>query len=277
MQIIHFFENISSLQRMLILISGLVFFMGIEFWIPLMKGKYKYTSHATANLFFTLTTVVINVLFAALIVLASDIMIKNNWGILYYFTDAPVWIYVFIGLLILDLIAAYIVHRVEHQVFWMWKLHLVHHSDTHIDATSANRHHPGESVIRAMFTLLAVIIAGAPMWLVMLYQSGSVLLSQMNHANISLPGWLDKLIRVVFVSPNMHKVHHHYQRPLTDKNYGNMFSIWDRIFGSYARVQNPQTDLVYGIDHKKENGSNNIKVLFRMPWASHTENNLADK
>ena len=128
----------------------------------------------------------------------------------------------------------------------MWRFHLIHHSDTHIDTTSANRHHPGESVFRLFFTVIAVGIIGAPIWLVMMYQSASVVLSQFNHANIRLPLWLDKTLSWVIVSPNMHKVHHHYVQPYTDSNYGNIFSIWDRIFGTYTTLA-PEK-ITYGID-----------------------------
>ena len=121
--------------------------------------------------------------------------------------------------MLLDLIGAWLIHLVEHKVKWMWKFHVVHHSDRFVDTTTANRHHPVESMFRAVFTLLAVLVAGTPIWLVMLYQSLSVVLSQFNHANITLPAWLDKSISWLIVSPNMHKVHHHYLQPLTDTNY----------------------------------------------------------
>lgn len=112
-------------------------------------------------------------------------------------------------------------------------------------ATNA-RHHPGESVFRAVFTTIGVIICGAPMWLVMLYQSLSAVLSQFNHANMRLPLWLDNAISWIIISPNMHKVHHHYKQPQTDSNYGNIFSIWDRLFGTYNYT--PVDSLRYGLD-----------------------------
>ena len=146
----------------------------------------------------------------------------------------------------------------------MWKFHMVHHSDTFVDTTTANRHHPGESIFRAAFTLLAVIITGAPMWLVMLYQSLSVVLSQFNHANFLLPLWLDRVISWVIVSPNMHKVHHHYVRPQTDSNYGNIFSVWDRLFGTYNYT--PVEQLKYGLDVLDESTSANLKYQFKLPF-----------
>ncbi|MEY2670534.1 MAG: hypothetical protein RLZZ577_850, partial [Bacteroidota bacterium] len=88
-------------------------------------------------------------------------------------------------------IGAYLVHLVEHKVKFLWGFHLIHHTDTWIDTTSANRHHPGESVIRFVFTTLGVVLVGSPMWLVFLYQTLSVVATQFNHANIALPKKVD--------------------------------------------------------------------------------------
>lgn len=268
-QIIQYFETIPSLHRALILAGGLVFFWMIEYIIPLIRFDYKKAKHAITNIFFTLTTLVVNLPFALLIVIASDYFSENKIGLLYLF-NMPVWLFILFGLMILDAIGAYLIHLIQHKVKWMWKFHIVHHSDMHIDTTTANRHHPVESVFRAVFTLAAVVVAGAPMWLVMMYQSASVLFSQFNHANISFPKWLDNAISWFIVSPNMHKVHHHYILPLTDTNYGNIFSIWDRLFRTFAQVKRPEQDLQYGIDLMMiEKDSQNVQNLLAMPFKKY--------
>jgi len=263
--LVHFFQHIQSWQRSLILISGIVFFWVIEGIIPLFKFKYSKFRHAGLNLFFTLTTVLINFGFAFLILKASDFTSTNKIGLLYVF-NLPLWLFILLGVIIQDLIGAWFVHWLQHKIKWMWKFHIIHHADTWVDTTTANRHHPGESVFRAAFTLIAVIIAGAPIWLLFFYQALSVLLSQFNHANISLPKWLDGVISWVIVSPDMHKVHHHYVQPLTDTNYGNIFSFWDRIFGTFAYVKDAK-QLRYGIDsYMKEEENNRIKKLLSIPF-----------
>jgi sterol desaturase/sphingolipid hydroxylase (fatty acid hydroxylase superfamily) len=243
-------------------------FWGLEGFIPLVRRPYHKLKHAGLNLFFTFTTVLINLVFASLIVWGSRM--SNDQGIgLLHLLRLPVWLECLIGLMILDLISAWLIHWIQHQVKWMWKFHLIHHSDTWVDATTANRHHPGESIFRAFFTFLAVLAAGAPMWLVFLYQFLSVLLSQFNHADISLPGWLDHALAWVIVSPNMHKVHHHYRQPMTDSNYGNLFSFWDRLFGTFIRVGDPR-NLRYGIDsYPQEQENNRIAKLLRIPFENY--------
>ena len=143
---------------------------------------------------------------------------------------------------------------------------MVHHADTHVDTTTANRHHPGESVFRAVFAMIAVLVCGAPMWLLMMYQSLSVVLSQFNHANMRLPLWLDSAIGWVIVSPDMHKVHHHLARPQTDSNYGNIFSIWDRIFGTYNYT--PIDSIVYGLDVLDNSQDENLAFQLKIPFDS---------
>jgi sterol desaturase/sphingolipid hydroxylase (fatty acid hydroxylase superfamily) len=264
-KIIHFFQHIQSWQRTLLVVGGLIIFWVIEGIIPLFSFKYNKTKHAGLNLFFTLTTIIVNFAFALLIVKASDAVSQLQFGLL-YLIDLPLWLFILAGLMILDLIGAWFIHWLQHQVKWMWKFHIIHHADSWVDTTTANRHHPGESIFRAIFTLIAIIISGAPMWLVLFYQFISVLLSQFNHANISLPKWLDNVISQVIVSPDMHKVHHHYKQPLTDTNYGNIFSFWDKIFKTYARVSDTKT-LQYGIDtYMKEEENNRIGKLLQIPF-----------
>ena len=99
----------------------------------------------------------------------------------------------------------------------------------------------------------------------MLYQSTSLILSQFNHANIKLPKKVDEILSWILVSPDMHKVHHHYVLPYTDSNYGNIFSIWDRIFGTYMKFD--RDSIQYGVDtfpNEVENSS--IKSLLKQPF-----------
>ena len=265
--VINYFSTIPDLHRTIILWGGLLFFYGLEYIIPLLHLEYKKIKHAGINIFFTITTIVVNFSLAFLIVKTSDWVTFHKFGIL-YLLNLPLIFTVLAGLLLMDLIGAYFIHFIQHKIKWMWKFHLVHHADQQIDTTTANRHHPGESIFRFGFTLLAVFVIGAPIWLVFMYQSISVILSQFNHANISLPRWLDKTISYLIVSLNMHKVHHHYVQPYTDSNYGNIFSIWDRIFGTFKILD--RDELVYGIDtHMLPKENSRIDNLLKMPFQKY--------
>ena len=264
-ELINYFENISSLHRSIILVGGITLFWSIESIIPLFNFNYKKFKHALPNFFFTLTTIIVNFSLAFILLLVSDWVTENNYGLLNYGQFLPLSLYIIFGVLFLDLIGAYLPHYVQHKVKFLWKIHLVHHSDHKVDTTTANRHHPFESVVRYLFTLLGVIILGANMGLVFLYQSLSVVLSQFNHANINISPKIDKFLSFFIVTPNMHKVHHHYVMPYTDSNYGNIFSFWDRLFGTFKSL-NP-SKIIYGVDtffNEKENES--IKSLLLRPF-----------
>ena len=264
-ELINYFENISSLHRSIILVGGITLFWSIESIIPLFNFNYKKFKHALPNFFFTLTTIIVNFSLAFILLLVSDWVTENNYGLLNYGQFLPLSLYIIFGVLFLDLIGAYLPHYVQHKVKFLWKIHLVHHSDHKVDTTTANRHHPFESVVRYLFTLLGVAILGANMGLVFLYQSLSVVLSQFNHANINISPKIDKFLSFFIVTPNMHKVHHHYVMPYTDSNYGNIFSFWDRLFGTFKSL-NP-SKIIYGVDtffNEKENES--IKSLLLRPF-----------
>ncbi len=266
--IINYFEHIPPLHRSLILVGGITFFWILEGILPLFRVKYNKWSHSLPNLFFTMTTILVNFPLALLLLKTADWASTNRFGIINWLPEMPLWLYVLLGVMLLDLIGAYLAHLVEHKVKPLWMVHLVHHSDHYVDTTTANRHHPLESIVRYLFTLSGVFIVGAPIGVIMLYQSLSVVLSQFNHANIQLPKQVDKAIRWIIVSPDMHKVHHHFKLPYTDSNYGNIFSIWDRLFGTYMQLD-PEK-ITYGVDtfpDEKENGS--IVGLLKQPFHSY--------
>lgn len=263
--IVNFFDNIPTEFRAGILIGGVVIFWIVEGTLPLFKFQYKKVRHAGLNLFFTLTTAIIGFGLAGALLAASDYVADNKFGLLYIF-ELPLWAQLVVGVLLLDLIGAYLVHFTEHKVKWMWKFHVVHHSDTTVDVTTGLRHHPGETVFRIGFTILAVMLVGAPMWIIMFYQSLSVLFAHITHANINMPRGLDRALSYIFITPLMHKVHHHYTQPLTDTNYGNIFSIWDRIFGTFAQVDDTK-ELIYGIDtHMKPEENDKMGNLLKIPF-----------
>ena len=264
-EIINYFSTIPSSHRALILAGGIALFWIIESAIPFVKFQYNKWQHAGINIFFTLTTIIVNFCLAFILLKTAQWTVDNHFGILNWLPKMNAWLFTIVGLLLLDLIGAYLAHLVEHKVKFLWRFHLIHHTDTWIDTTSGNRHHPGESVIRFAFTTFGVLAVGSPMWMVFLYQTLSVVATQFTHANIVLPKKVDKLMSYFLVSPDMHKVHHHYVLPYTDSNYGNIFSIWDRLFGTFMTL--PKEEIIYGIDtYPDPKEHNQILNLLKIPF-----------
>ena len=251
----------------MILFGGLTLFLLIESGVPLFQFKNSKWKHLGLNLFFTFTTILVNFVLAFLLISSCVYVSNNNFGLLNLF-ELPIWIYAILGILVLDFISAWLAHFVFHKTKWFWQFHIIHHTDTTVDASTANRHHPGESVLRFAFTCLAVWVVGAPVWMLMIYQALSAFLSQFNHSNIKMPKFLDDALMLVICTPNMHRIHHHYRQPYSDSNYGNIFSFWDRIFGTFKKVDNKH--LKYGLDtHMNDSEVANIWELLKIPFAGY--------
>ena len=264
-EILYFFTNIADETRVLLLVGGLTFFLILEIRIPLFNSQYNKISHAGINITFTLITLVLNLFGAIGILKAVDFNRVNNSGLL-NMIEIPLWLYLILGLVLMDFFGAWLIHWIQHNVRWMWKFHIIHHSDPNVDVTSGLRHHPGENIFRLCFTILAVLITGANFGLVMMYQTVSAFFAHFSHANIRTTNVFENILSYIFVTPAFHKVHHHYLQPHTDSNYGNIFSIWDHIFQTVTSFRNTQ-EIIYGVDtHMDSKENSNIKNLLMIPF-----------
>ena len=264
-EIFYFFENITSQTRVFFLVGGLFLFLTLEFGIPFFKSPYDKLNHAKINITFTLITLIIN-LFGAIGILKSvDLVETYNLGLLNAF-ETPLWLYVLIGIALMDFIGAWFIHWIQHNVKWMWKFHIIHHSDPNVDVTSGLRHHPVENVFRLCFTILAILISGANFGLVMIYQTVSVFFAHFSHANIHLPERIEHFISFIFITPRFHRIHHHFMQPHTDSNYGNIFSLWDYIFKTKKDFKNSKK-LRYGVDtHMDKEEISSLINLLTIPF-----------
>jgi sterol desaturase/sphingolipid hydroxylase (fatty acid hydroxylase superfamily) len=145
----------------------------------------------------------------------------------------PAWVKIAIALIVLDL-AIWAQHWASHKVPLFWRLHQVHHADRDIDVTTAVRFHPVEIGLSMLWKIAVVIPLGASPLAVFLFEVILNACAMFNHANIAMPAWLDRTLRLVIVTPDMHRVHHSVLHREHDSNYGFNLSIWDRLFGTYT-------------------------------------------
>ena len=264
-----YFDTLENhpVQRMIFLVGGLLIFWILEGAIPLIQLRYKKNKfrHAGINLFFTVIHLIIHTALAILIVMLSDWCRDRSFGIVYWtHADTSILLTIIIGALALDF-SSWLVHWIMHKVRPLWGFHLIHHTDNTVDVTTGLRHHPGDSIFRGIFFILLIFVSGAPMYAVMIYQTLLVLATAFTHANISLPKPVDKIISYILVSPNMHKVHHHWKQPFTDSNYGGVFSIWDRLFGTYKTLD--PKEIRYGLDrHYPNDKDEDLVALLKKPF-----------
>jgi sterol desaturase/sphingolipid hydroxylase (fatty acid hydroxylase superfamily) len=267
-KIINYFSTLEQrpVERMAFIVGSMVILWIVEGAIPLLALKYKKTKlrHAAVNLTFTVIHLIIHTGFGILIVKLSDWAAVEKFGLVYWL-GTSVLLTVIVSSLVLDLFGGWMSHMIEHKIPLFWRMHIIHHADNNVDVTSGLRHHPLESVWRGIFFLIAIIICGAPIYAVMIYQTVLTVFVAFTHANISLPVWLDKGLSYVLVSPNMHKVHHHWKQPYTDSNYGAVFSIWDRLFGTYMQLDRKK--IRYGLDRYYSNEKDeDLGALMKKPF-----------
>lgn len=258
-----FFETMPSWQKLLWIVVCLSFNWIFEAAIPLMKFEYKKLKHIGVNLVFLSMDLAINVLFGLATVGIFIWIGANNFGLL-NMVELPIIVEMLIAILMLDLFAQYLIHYLLHRVPWMWRFHMIHHSDTHVDATTATRHHPGDYITREIFALVAIFLFGIPFAFYAVYRIMTVFFAYFTHANWSLPNGIDKALSYVIVTPNMHKFHHHFERPWTDTNFGNIFSFWDRMFGTM--VYDDPKQVVYGLDILPSDKDENILYQLSVPF-----------
>ena len=145
----------------------------------------------------------------------------------------PYWLKVTVALLALDL-AIWAQHLASHKIPIFWRLHQVHHADRDIDVTTAVRFHPVEIGLSMLWKIAVVVPLGASPLAVFLFEVILNACAMFNHANIALPGWCDRILRLLVVTPDMHRVHHSVLRREHDSNYGFNLSLWDRLFRTYT-------------------------------------------
>lgn len=156
---------------------------------------------------------------------------NQGWGML-HLMDAPAWFEVLLALFLLD-VTAYLFHLTLHHIPLLWRIHAIHHCDKDFDCTTGLRFHPIEALAGFGVRLAAIAVLGIPVIAIVCFEVWAILVGFYTHANISIPSWIDHNVRKLFVTSNMHRIHHSAHQQDSMRNYGVVFSVWDRLFGTY--------------------------------------------
>jgi sterol desaturase/sphingolipid hydroxylase (fatty acid hydroxylase superfamily) len=171
-----------------------------------------------------------------------------------------------VGFLLLDLFQ-YGLHRCQHAVPFLWRFHALHHSDPDVDVTTSVRHHPIEYLIAAGVYWLAVLALGIPAIIVLAHSLTVFAAATLTHGNISLPEWLERLLRPVVITLDLHLVHHSIEFSRKNWNYGAVLSIWDRLFGTYTEISRAKRDrLVFGVRELPVRDCLTPSAMLLTPW-----------
>ena len=235
----------------------------VELAIPLRTRSRDHAAHVRPNLALTFLTFATNAVLNTLVVSMLIWLQAKGWGLLNRVTVAPVVAVVSV-LVVLDL-AFYVAHVAMHKVPAFWRFHRVHHSDMAMDVTTTIRQHPGEGLIRYVVITAAAAAIGASPAAFAVYRLASALNGLLEHANIRLPPAIDNAASWVTTWANYHKVHHSRIPAETDSNYGNLFSCWDRLFGTCTPAGRGAT-VVFGLEAFADPARQTTAGLLAMPF-----------
>jgi len=255
--------------RLLVLVGLCGLLWSLESIVPLYRYHNSRVRHALPNVALTLILVLTNLALSFSSAYLAGFSVRNGVG-LFPLVGISVWTQAILGVLALDLFA-YFAHVLLHKSWLGWQFHRVHHSENAVDVTTAFRQHPGETVWRLLWQLAAIVVFGIPLWIVIMYLILSAFNAQMEHANIQMNSRLDRCLRLVIVTPHMHKAHHSRDQKETDSNYSNIFSFWDRLFGTYT-AQIDFRNLRYGLDGFDVEERQTLRALLKMPFLSYARN-----
>ena len=252
--------------------AGIFLLMAIAEWAVPRKARtqtrqQRWTTNAALVV---VDTLVLRLFFPLLAVAMALYASEQGWGLLAWLS-LPVWLEIALAIILLDMLI-YAQHVASHAFPVLWRFHKVHHVDRDIDVTTGARFHPIEIALSMGFKLLCVIVIGAPAMAVFLFEVLLNASAMFNHSNVKLPLSIDKWLRQLVVTPDMHRVHHSIIRTETDSNYGFFLSMWDHLFGTYRdQPKDGHDDMVIGLAEYQDERPASLLWCLRFPFLSPTK------
>ncbi len=262
-----YFDNAPASHQLILLFATLAIFWIIENRKSKISKSDKI-SHAKLNSLFMLTAAPVQLLFSIGFAYCIRYEVSHHFGLLNKFQISQNMAFQFLATFIFLDFFEYVYHVIMHKVKFLWMFHLVHHSDRVVDVSTTLREHPGETAARLSMSLLWILISGASLWAIVFHQFIQIVSNIIAHSDIRLNKRIDKIIGTVFITPNLHQVHHHYKQPYTDSNYGDILSIWDHLFGTFRSVEVQPHE--FGIDSCMDtNEISRFGRLMKLPFGAY--------
>lgn len=195
---------------------------------------------------------------------------EQGWGLL-AFVNLPIWVEIIVAFILLDMLI-YAQHIAFHKVPILWRFHKVHHADRDLDVTSGARFHPVEAVLSMAYKLVCIALIGPAAFAVFLFEVVLNAASMFNHANVRLPLRLDRLLRLLIVTPDMHRVHHSVIERETNSNYSFFLTIWDRMFRTYtAQPEKGHDGMTVGLSEYQDSKPANLIWSLLVPFKTNKD------
>jgi len=240
--------------------------MGWEWRLPRRAPSLPRARRWPANLgIVAVDSAVLRLAFPVLAVGAAQLAETRGWG-LFHWLNAPFWPAFVASMLLLDL-TIYAQHVAFHKIPLLWRLHRMHHTDLDFDVTTALRFHPLEIVLSMLIKWAVVVLLGAPPVAVLVFEVVLNATAMFNHGNVRLPPRLDRALRWLVVTPDMHRVHHSIRREETDSNFGFNLPWWDRLFGTYRdQPRDGHSGMTIGLEYFRDWRATRLDRLLLQPF-----------
>lgn len=244
---------------------------------PLSQSKARrWATNLTIGGLGALTARLMGLFFVPLAAIAAAIWAEGAGFGLFNLTGLPGWLEILLAVVILDL-AIYAQHVASHHVPVLWRLHRMHHADPDFDVTTAVRFHPIEIGLSMLWKIAVVLALGASAFAVFLFEVILNACAMFNHSNVRLPAGLDRVLRRVIVTPDMHRVHHSVIRREHDSNFGFNLAIWDRLFGTYqAQPEAGHQGMVIGLADTQDERPTRLSWSLAMPFLNRLRRPAAE-
>jgi sterol desaturase/sphingolipid hydroxylase (fatty acid hydroxylase superfamily) len=258
-------NHAGSTQSLLFTLLMLVLWFGEDFISPQGRTWRSKWRHTSLNFLFVALVLPVQLVMTVFISMSCSWVVANHWGLIQLIPwHTNIWVRCIVLFLMLDFLD-YVYHRFMHGVGGLWRFHRVHHCDQIMDVSTTVREHPGETFIRTVILIVWVFISGASMGILILRQTAGTIANITSHTHRRVPEPWGRILGWLFMTPNLHHVHHHYQLPHTDRNFGDVLSIWDRMFGTFSELSEEKT--VFGLDtHMDEKRTSSFVSVAKMPF-----------
>ena len=218
-------------------------------------------------------TLMVRLLFPTAAVGTALIVADLGWGVLNV-VSVPYWAALLISVAALDL-AIYLQHVMFHALPSLWRLHMVHHADLDLDVTSGSRFHPIEILISMLYKLAVISVLGPPVLGVLIFEVVLNALAMFNHANARMPLVLDRVLRWIIVTPDMHRVHHSVEKREHNRNFGFNLSCWDRVLGTYRdQPAKGHQGMTIGLKSFRNRSWQTLPRILTMPFFKPAETSM---
>lgn len=266
-------QTLADLQP-IIIIALIVVMYSIESYKPYLAKPANKKQHDIHNFILNGINFLVNAALGVGVLSAVVFTADHQLG-LFNHVELPQALEIIGSILLMDF-GSYCLHNLLHKVPFLWRFHRVHHSDLALNTSSSLRFHPFDTMIsQGIYLCIAIMLFGVSMTSFVIYGTIGLIFVIIQHSNVKLPDWIEKYGQYIFATPGWHKIHHSDEQKFTDSHYGDIFTFWDRIFGTWHRVK--PDEIKYGLKEFSDSDKQKVGFLLRSPFINITKVKATDE